>query len=142
MSAVRPPVAPDAATPGLPSISDSRFKKLFTDTPGSVQSGRQDTSHGPHRKVQTELLLDDIRAALNEKIDGASSLPSAPSLHLFFFFCRVASQTGSRCFYTRVPRPCWSYLRTDATRATSAARESLAPPFFLVCIFLPKRHLF
>ena len=72
MSAARPPMAPEAATPGLPSISDSGFKKLFTDTPASVQSGRiSQTSSAPHRKVQTELLLDDIRAALNEKIDGA-----------------------------------------------------------------------
>jgi hypothetical protein len=40
MSAARPPPAREAATPGLPSMSDSGFNKLFTDTPGSVQSGR------------------------------------------------------------------------------------------------------
>ena len=74
----RPPTAPEAATPGLPSISDSGFKKLFTDTPVSVVQPRVSSSSAaaaaasaPHRKVQTELLLDDIRAALNEKIDGA-----------------------------------------------------------------------
>lgn len=133
MSAARPPVASDAATPGLPSISDSGFKKLFTDTPGSVQSGLQHTSRGPHRKVQTELLLDDIRAALNEKIDGASSLPSAPPLRastapvLLLLSFRLANQVA--LFYTRVPQPCWKTLRTNSTRVTFAARESRAPPF-------------
>lgn len=89
-SAAQPPMVSDAATPGLPSIFDSGFKNLFTDTPGSVQSGLQDSSCGPHRKVQTELLLDDIRAALNEKIDGASSLSHQQRycelrLHSFLF---------------------------------------------------------
>ena len=55
------------ATPGMASMAGSTFKKLFVDTPGSTGTGSPAT--GEH-KVQTELLLDDIRAVLNEKIDG------------------------------------------------------------------------
>lgn len=86
MSAARPPLPADAATPGLPSMSDSGFKRLFTATPQSVQSGPSGQGgsvnaaldHG--RKVQTELLLDDIRAALNENIDYTHFMDEGRSL--------------------------------------------------------------
>jgi hypothetical protein len=64
------------------------FTTLFTDTPSSAAlltpaasgGGQHSASPRPsdpypnsEHKVQTEQLLDDIRAALNETIDGASA---------------------------------------------------------------------
>ena len=65
----RSSLAPEAARAGTPATSDSPHETLFTDSLDAFQSGSE-SSWAPHRKVQTELMLDDIRAALNETIEG------------------------------------------------------------------------
>ena len=102
------PGAAEDATPGLPPMAG--FTTLFTDTPNSALLTPAAAAGGQHpaspsdpypnseHKVQTEQLLDDIRAALNETIDGASgdstcSATTTPSstLHLRMRRQRVSS---------------------------------------------------